>query len=78
MFVPTISIDRAYVTGTKVASICMLLRLHSAPIVCLTDSLAITQQPITGTAAASALNMARRLLEPAKRSCCNLSRRWTR
>ena len=62
--VPTISIDQEYVTGTMVA-IASISTLRSAPIVCLTDSLANTQLPVTGTAGVAPVS--RRLLEFAKR-----------
>jgi hypothetical protein len=60
--VPTISIDQEYVTGTMVA-IASISTLRSAPVGCLTDPLANTYLPITGTAAATT----RRLLESARR-----------
>jgi hypothetical protein len=65
MCMPTISIDPEYVSGTLVA-IASISTLRSAPIGCLTDSLANTQLSVTGTAAA-AVNPVRRLLESAKR-----------
>ena len=61
MCVPTISIDPEYVTSTKVA-IASISTLRSMPIGCLTDPLANTQLPVTGTASGI-----RRLLESAKR-----------
>jgi hypothetical protein len=66
MCVPTISIDPEYVSGTKVA-IASISTISSATIVCQVDSLANTHLPVTGTAAASVLGTARRLLESAKR-----------
>ena len=58
--VPTINIDKEYVTGTMVA-IASISTLRSAPIVCLTDSLANTQLPVTGTVGAATAR--RRLLQ---------------
>ena len=67
MCVPAISIDPEYVTGSKVA-IASISTLRSAPIGCLTDSLANTQLPVTGTAASTSTSTSiRRLLESAKR-----------
>lgn len=69
---PTINIDPEYVTGNRVI-IASISTLRSAPIVCLTDSLANTELPVTGTAAAAAASTVRRLLESAKRRLLQLT-----